>query len=157
MLKLLSKVEKAIAQDVIAKCRYCAVWALGPPDGMWTGPGANAPIFPVKFATSKEPDNVVEQADCLSPLINGVIAVVWCYSPQDARAVKAEIEDMLAEIANPIKPGWYDMTADVARQTLLLAAEAANVKIFEQATRDHNRELDITRAILAFRRGGRGN
>lgn len=143
--KIEAKAEEALG--------HCAVWCIGPPEGIWRH-GFNAPQFPVTFGTTIDPDAILKQARVWSYDHMDLLSVVWCESRQAAKAVLGEIEDLL-EMAYQIHGRWYDMTPEVAEQTIRLAADAAGVRVFDDATRKERLRQQVRREFEKMRRAGR--
>lgn len=131
----------------------CAVWCVGPPDGIWKQ-GWNSPQFPVTFGITADPDAILKQARTWNWESIDLLAVVWCKSRQDAKDVCAEIDEILEDV-NSIRGRWYDMTPAIAEETIRLAASAAGVAIFDDATRKERLRQEVRREVERMRRNGR--
>lgn len=139
--------ERQVYDRAERSLALCAVICIGPRAGAYLYPGQNAPTNPVLFCATKDPDEILRQARKWHWHDIDLLAVVWCGSEADARAVKDEIDDLNDELSNPIRARWYDMTQDVAEEVIRTAADGAGVKVFNEATRTEKLRQEVRRCI----------
>lgn len=139
--------ERQVYDRAERNLALCAVICIGPRGGVYLRPGQNDPANPVLFCATKDPDEILRQARKWHWHDIDMLAVVWCSSEADARAVKEEIDDLNDELSNPIRARWYDMTPDVAEQVIRTAAGGVGVQIFDEATRTERLRQEVRRCI----------
>lgn len=110
-----------------------------------TGPGTNRWWVPVRFGVSQNLETV-QSAMRHYLVFEWRLFALWTYAIADAKAVKV-ILDAMVRSRDQMRTGWFDITAGDAEALMRKAAEAAQVRVFEEAQRQQLLEQVITETL----------
>jgi hypothetical protein len=113
-------IQRGLGRD-LRKLGYTAVFVVGFREG------------PVRLGTTSDPCDAIRKLQDGNPRPIQTFLVLWTAGRPLAGQIRGAAEDLLLKANRQLDTGWHDIPADLARQSVLIAAKKLNIRTFTHA------------------------